>query len=215
MRYFVGLDLGQASDYTAIAVLEQRSEAAAPSMYERPRAAPPARYDCRHLERVKLGTPYPAVVERVRTLLHAPALRGKADLVVDATGVGKPVVDLLRQEKLRPVPVTITGGDTANRDGAGWRVPKRDLVGVLQVLLQTERLKFAAGLPDVPTLVQEMMAFRVKIDPQTAHDSYGSWREGSHDDLVLAVAVAAWYAEWKAGRPKPNLWFPGMSYRSG
>jgi hypothetical protein len=78
-------------------------------------------------------------------------------------------------------------------------VPKRDLVGVVQVLLQTERLKFASEIPAVPMLVQELLAFRVKIDPLTAHDSYGAWREGAHDDLVLAVAVAAWYAQ----RPVP------------
>jgi hypothetical protein len=47
----------------------------------------------------------------------------------------------------------------------------------------------------VPVLVQELLAFRVKIDPLTAHDSYGTWREGAHDDLVLATAVAAWWAE--------------------
>jgi hypothetical protein len=50
-------------------------------------------------------------------------------------------------------------------------------------------------IPAVPTLVQELLAFRVKIDPLTAHDSYGAWREGAHDDLVLAVAVAAWYGQ--------------------
>ena len=44
-------------------------------------------------------------------------------------------------------------------------------------------------IPAIPTLVQELLAFRVKIDPLTAHDSYGAWREGAHDDLVLAVAL--------------------------
>jgi hypothetical protein len=54
--------------------------------------------------------------------------------------------------------------------------------------------------------VQEFLAFRVKIDPLTAHDSYGAWREGAHDDLVLAVAVAAWYAEeWGPRPPSPNI----------
>jgi hypothetical protein len=26
-------------------------------------------------------------------------------------------------------------------------------------------------------------------------DSYGCWREGAHDDLVLAVALACWRAK--------------------
>jgi hypothetical protein len=39
------------------------------------------------------------------------------------------------------------------------------------------------------------MNFKVKIDPVTAHDSYSAWREQDHDDMVLAVALAAWYGE--------------------
>jgi len=48
-------------------------------------------------------------------------------------------------------------------------------------------------------LVQEFLNFLVKIDPLTGHDSYGAWREGQHDDLVLATAVACWYGERQPG----------------
>ena len=38
----------------------------------------------------------------------------------------------------------------------------------------------------------------MKIDPLTAHDSYGAWREGAHDDMVLAVAIAVWWGlRWR------------------
>ena len=105
---------------------------------------------------------------------------------------------MLGQRGLEPIAITITGGDSVTYDH-GWRVPKRDLVGGVQVLLQTDRLKFSADIPAVPQLVQELLAFRVKIDPLTAHDSYGAWREGAHDDLVLAVAVTTWWGlRWHA-----------------
>jgi len=39
------------------------------------------------------------------------------------------------------------------------------------------------------------LSFKVKINLKTAHDSYEAWREGQHDDLVLFVALAAWFAE--------------------
>ena len=42
---------------------------------------------------------------------------------------------------------------------------------------------------------EELINFRVKINLKTAHDSYEAWREGEHDDLVLSVALAAWFAE--------------------
>ena len=191
--WVMGLDLGQTTDYTAVAVV-QRIEEDRPWYDENKPASPPI-YHVRHLERVKLGTPYPAIVARVVEIMSTPDLSDAA-LVVDQTGVGRPVVDLLRQAGLKPVPVTITGGDKPSRDADGWKVPKRDLVVTLQVLLQAERLKIAEGLPDAATLVKELLAFKVKIDAKTAHDSYETpWRDGAHDDLVLAVALATWYAE--------------------
>ncbi|MEJ7810414.1 MAG: hypothetical protein WKG32_08375 [Gemmatimonadaceae bacterium] len=216
--HFVGLDLGQAADYTALAVVRR-----GPWGDDATRTA----YDVVHLERLAIGTPYPAVARHVRALLERPELTETAQeggwlmarirapgdrhrpnsytpvtvvkrappLVVDFTGVGRPVVDMLRADKLEPVAVTITGGDQVTRDGLAWRVPKRDLVGALQVLLQSKRLRIARELPSAAVLVDELLRFRVKINPDTAHDSYGSWREGEHDDLVLALALAVWWAE--------------------
>ena len=71
-----------------------------------------------------------------------------------------------------------------------YRVPKRDLVGVVSVRLENRALRISAALPFAPLLKRELLNFRVKIDPVTSHDSYAAWREGDHDDLVLASAVA-------------------------
>ncbi|MEN6341044.1 MAG: hypothetical protein ABFC89_00630 [Methanospirillum sp.] len=179
--YHVGLDLGQAADYTAIAVVEWTPDA----------------LKVRHLQRFALGTLYPAIVDAVAGLVSR--LPGSPELAVDQTGVGRPVVDLLRVRGLRFDAVTITGGDTATHDGQDWRVPKRDLVGAVAVALQNERLKIARALPEAETLKRELLNFKVTIDPKTAHDSYSSWRESDHDDLVLAVALAVWSAERLGG----------------
>jgi hypothetical protein len=115
--------------------------------------------------------------------------------VVDATGVGAPVVDMLKQARLSPIAITITRGEAVTRESyAAYHVPKKDLVSTLQVLLQSGRLKIAQALPEAETLQAELLNFQMKITLQ-AHDVYGSWRQGSHDDLVLATAVAVWYAE--------------------
>jgi len=152
------------------------------------------RYHLRHLERFELGTPYPKVITRTGDLLNSRAIRKRATLVADATGVGRPVIDMFDQAGLTPVAVTITGGDTVNRHGSNYTVPKRDLVSTLQVLLQSGRLKIAKQLPEAKALVDELLNFKVKITVN-ANDTYGSWREGVHDDLVLAVALACWYGE--------------------
>lgn len=185
--YHIGLDLGQAADYTALAVIEWTPDA----------------LKVRHLQRFPLGTVYPAIVDAVADLMTR--LPEYPTLAVDATGVGRPVVDLFRVKRLRLAAVTITGGDATTQEGVNWRIPKRDLVGAVAVALQTNRLKIARDLPDAATLTRELLNFKVTIDPKTAHDSYSSWRESDHDDLVLAVALAVWSAE-RLGRrvPFPN-----------
>jgi hypothetical protein len=121
-------------------------------------------------------------------------------VVVDQTGVGRAVVDLLAGSQLAASleRVVITGGRRASRgaDGA-WRVPKKELVFRLQGLLRSRRLQVAA-LPEREALMREMLAFRVRIT-LAARETFGARRERDHDDLVLAVALAAWWGERNGG----------------
>ncbi|MEO7033610.1 MAG: terminase family protein [Polyangiaceae bacterium] len=210
--FFVGVDLGQANDYTAIAVVERLNERAAPPPQTRfivdpaptsPRGLESQRYCVRHLERIELGTRYPVIVDRITRLLASEPLRGRATLVVDATGVGRPVVDLIEAAGVYPVSVTITGGDATTQTDRGVRAPKRDLVSALQVLLQRGDLKIAASLSLRSVLTDELLAFQARINPDTAHDSYAAGGTGAHDDLVLALALACWRARDAASRPAP------------
>ena len=195
VKFFIGLDLGQSQDYTALCVLETIS------------GKDRSLYHLRRLERIR-GESYPNIAQKVTSIMRSPALAGSATLVVDQTGCGRPVFDLFEMARLNPIGIYIHGGDAVTHEANVYRVPKRDLVGVLQVLLQTGRLKVASQLKLGPVLQAEMMNFKVKIDPATAHDSYSAWREQDHDDLVLAVALACWYAETAAPKPLPRLVFP-------
>ena len=186
--YFIGLDLGQASDFTALAVVERRPGE---------NGSEEAPYSLRHLQRFPLGTAYTAIVPAVARLANKAPLAGRVTLVVDQTGVGRPMVDMLRGALIQVpiIPVTITAGQrlTITADGS-HRVPKRALVFCLQRLLNTGRLKVARTLPEAETLLQEMRNFRVRITP-AVHETFGTWRDGEHDDLVLAAALACWQAE--------------------
>jgi hypothetical protein len=213
LEYFVGLDLGQTRDYTAIAVVtfdEIRKEAVglAEELFRlggrrlSEDELPEPRLEVVHLERMPLGTSYPKVVQRVRDLMNAPPLRANAELVADSTGVGAAVVEMLRETGLWFRSVLITAGDKEVREGTTYRVPKRDLIAAPQVLLQTRKLKIAAALPEAETLVEELQNFRYEIT-RSGNDTYAAWREGYHDDLVLAVALAVWTAQ-KTPPPSPS-----------
>jgi hypothetical protein len=55
-------------------------------------------------------------------------------------------------------------------------------------------LRVAPALSEIETFVAELSNFRVKISA-SGHDTYDAWRESVHDDLVLSVALACWWAE--------------------
>src|SRR5262245_56965307 len=184
-NYYLGLDLGQSQDFTAVTVLER-------SVDEKEIEKPT--YAIRHLQRFPLGTPYTTIVASMQNMTALPPVRG-APVVVDHTGVGRAVVDILRRANLggRLVPVRITAGfAVTEQENGDWHVPKKELVTCLQVLLQNQRLKIAESLPEAATLVRELSTFQVKIT-LAANESFGAWREGAHDDLVLATALATWW----------------------
>jgi len=185
--WILGLDLGQSADPTAAALVERQD------------AGAEARYAVRGLERW-LGVSYPVQVRRVGTMLEAPELAG-ARLVLDRTGVGRPVFDLFQAAGFKPVGVTLHGGDTVAHDGNQWSVPKRDVVFAAVAVLQQRRLDIARALPEAATLVRELETFRMRVDPVTAHDSYAAWRDKDHDDVLLAVALGIWWGERHAPVP--------------
>lgn len=184
--FIAGLDLGQVNDYSALTIFERFNK------------AEPVQYQLRYLDRFKRGMSYPDQIDRVVKIINRSPLRDNCTLIIDGTGVGRPVVDMFREARI-PVPIkaiTITGGNSVSEGETknDYRVPKRDLVSALQVLLQSKRLKIAENVKHAETLVEELMNFKVSIGV-SGHDSYEAWREGTHDDLVLSAAMACWYGE--------------------
>lgn len=197
--YFVGLDCGQAADYSALSILRGGGR----------------RFDVVHLERLALDMPYPQQIEYLYQLMHRkPLSTANLTLAIDYTGVGRPIWDLAKDRGLNPIGIAISGGNAAswNEDKTRASVPKRDLVASLQIAAQGDRLKVANGLEHGPVLAQELQDFKVKIDIRTAHDSYGAWREGEHDDLILSVAIALWVA---INRNKRKAVCRGFTYGLG
>ena len=133
----------------------------------------------------------PKIFSRLAEVFAAPPLHGSR-LVVDYTGVGRPVLDMLRKAKVGTsvVAMFVTTGKASSDDGrGGWCVSRQELASTLQVLLQSRRLRVAPALPDAGMLARELAAFQVKVDE--SEKEMDAWREGAHDDLLLAVAVAA------------------------
>src|SRR5436309_5182781 len=94
-QYFVGVDLGQSCDFSTMAIIERTElQGRWDAAFYAHRKDVALRL--RHVERMELGTPYPQVVARVTGVTQSRDLAGRCHLVVDGTGVGRPVVDLLK-----------------------------------------------------------------------------------------------------------------------
>lgn len=213
MSFFVGLDLGQKKDYTALSVLQQADN----------------ELHCRHLLRYKLGTTYPDIVDDVTRVIEKlrqnqpratrmsgdfMGLKGRTvafasggiTLCLDATGVGAPVVDMFRKSEVEAkiIAITITGGLSVTKSSSvEFGVPKRDLASNMAVLMETGRFKVANKLPDAAVLREELQNFQVKINASGNEQYAADWRHGTNDDLCLSVMMAAWYAE-KVGKKTSN-----------
>jgi len=199
--FLIGLDLGQASDPTALSVVKRSLVVDAGGLPVRDhRDQTVYRFVCPHMKRFTLGTSYPDVVKAVARLVSDPRLQPEPWLAIDATGVGRAVVDLFLNERMpaQIVPITITAGDTVKRERwnrsahhAYW-VPKVELVSAVQAALQSRRLKIVPSVPEAAALKKELMDFRVTVT-QAAHESFGAL-QGAHDDLVLSIAMPLWLA---------------------
>ncbi len=200
-QYTVGVDLGQSQDYTAICIVRRLDEAGAKPVFQ-----------VGHLSRLPLGTTYPAIVNHVIEVLSHPKFRGKAELVIDYTGVGRPVFDLFRVQGMAPTGLAITGGNAVTRDGLIWSVPKGHLISRVQALLHEKRLKIHSELPDAAALVAELQDFRVNFT-DSGYAQFNA-RSGKHDDLVLALAIALWHSHGERSASFDN-WIEFAQMHSG
>ena len=145
----------------------------------------------------------PEIVEIVKHVVRVVSARlGHGDscqLVVDATGVGKPVVDMLHPSGLGcwMTAVTITSGDKQHArsgEGSSMNVPKQNLMAGLQLALDQEELRIAKKMPSTGTLTRELLDVRM-ARREFGGNQYGAEGAGKHDDLVIALALAVWRAK--------------------
>jgi len=207
----IGVDVGQIHDPTAISVAEvsqlptgkYRYGEVAPAYFDRdgqwvpPQGADPvlvSEYTIRHIGRLPLGTSYPDVAEHIANMLCNPLLAERAvRVLIDVTGVGRPVYDdLLKEVSLRQEarhaqvrPISFSHGEKYNRSTG--TLGKAYLVSRLQSLLQGGRVH-APYTPEMKATLDELRVYEINVS-QDGKDTYGA-SIGKHDDLATALALS-------------------------
>ncbi len=209
----IGIDVGQIADPTAIAVAEAVEKGTGKFRYNSERI--PAHvdetgwfhkphdadevmathYNIRHIQRLPLGTSYPAVAVHIADMLcNTIFVHRHVRVLIDVTGVGRPVYEDVQKEiSLRPEarlilvrPISFVHGEKYNRSLG--TLGKAYLVSRLQSLLQGGTVH-APDTPEVKVMLEELKVYQIKVDLD-GNDTYGAMRVGEHDDLATALALA-------------------------
>jgi len=182
---YIGVDIGQSQDPTAIVVAD-------PVRREKE-----IHYEIRFLKRLPLGFPYPSIIEELIKIYdnipEPEELKLCKQVWIDATGVGKPVVDLIRNtsSSIKLHEVYITGGEAKDIINPWLRViklPKAYLVSRLQVMLGYERIHLP-NTEEALALQEELKNYTIRVN-EHANQEFGAFKVGTHDDLVTALGLA-------------------------
>ena len=186
---YFGLDLGKRQDHTALVVLELTWTNGERNPATNAIALIP-RLTVRHAPRLALDTEtvnIPRFVRDAAQQFAAPygTPTKKGTLLIDATGNGHTVVELFRKEThgLRLTPVCITSGHKSKvLKDSYLGIPRNDLLTRVRILFERRLISIDRTASGVDVLERELAHF----EP--------SGHQQEHDDLVVALALAAWQA---------------------
>ena len=195
--WFLGLDLAQRQDFTALATLELKWTVAGKDMATWEHVWTPSLI-IRSLDRYELAQSYStyedAAKERVSSI-RAHDATSEIHLALDAAGPGGPIVDDLRASNIDASihPITITGGAYPSNSTHGANVPRRALVSRTLLLMERGTLQAQPGVENWTELCEELLRLR-------AGDSHST----AHDDLAIALTLAVWQAATHAPEILPG-----------
>lgn len=156
--YQVGLDVARHEDYTVCTVLDSQNRQV-------------------YFSRVNQVS-WKRVVEVVKSV----SATYRARVVMDSTGVGDAVYEMLVQEGVPVFPYHFT------------HASKAGLIENLAIMVENQRIE----LLDVPEQTAELLAFQYERTPGGRYTMNAP--EGHHDDCVIALALAAYGMDRAAPR---------------
>ena len=184
MTFIISLDPAQLRDWSALAVVDMHYQP------DKKRFG----YSLVAMAR-KQGLPYDQIVDWVARIYHKPEFNADVppELVIDSTGVGVAVRDMLLAKGLRPKAITITAGEAYSQVGSSFHVGKARLIGTFLGAFDGGKVAVNPSMPIWPQLEKEMLAYRAEISAQGRAKFEAE--EGEHDDMIFALAQAIWYGE--------------------
>jgi phage FluMu gp28-like protein len=150
VKYSIGIDLAKTTDYTVKFVI---------------------RHDTRHIVYMERYNQVP-YDEQINKIISLSKRYNNANILVDSTGVGDPVYDLLKKNGANVRPFKFTNPS------------KENLIRGLIIALENKEITY----PKIDVLITELEMFEYSLG-STGVMRYNA-PEGEHDDCVIALALA-------------------------
>ena len=196
-RMMLGVDLAKAHDYTSLAIIEMIKDT------DPATGVKTVSYQLKALDRIR-GIEYPVIVDLILKTVKflETQTTGPICLCLDASGLGAPVRDYLKQSHVfvgsREIfPVVFTGGEAARYDKVShnYNISKTLIISNFRNLMQRKRIGFAAGLESLPVFLKEIESYEYGSSP--SGKTTMNAKEGEHDDMICAVCIPLIIAEWR------------------
>lgn len=157
-EYLIAWDVAKQSDYSCFIVLDkERGSVVSLDRFNR--------------------IDYTIQIERLYTLAKKYHY---AEIIMDSTGVGDPILEQVKQKGLK-----VTGYHFTHRS-------KQQLIEHLAVALEQREITF----PNISVLINELMSYQYELT-RAGNVTYNA-PSGRHDDTVIALALVVW--GWKHRR---------------
>jgi len=171
-RYVIGWDIAKSRDWSVVTVLDVDHYGGGGKI--KPHLA--------HFDRFN-SLRYDIQADRVA----ATWKRYGGYVLLDSTGLGDPVYDMLQAKGIPCAPYVFT-----NRS-------KEMLIQNLAILIQTRAITY----PEIPVLQQELGAYQYQMTD--AGRMQYSAPEGDHDDCVISLSLSAWAAQHPVWLQEPTI----------
>lgn len=196
VKYWVGADLGQANDYSAVCVVKDQ---ALPMSDGNGIIVGPRERTVVYADKFR-GVSYVDVVDHLIKLRNAPPFGGKSELVIDGTSIGRVVSDMLWEQGVDHKAVQMTGGQDWSRKGRYVNASKTLMVENLAVLFASGELKFAYDLFLRGEIEEDLASFATQTTVAGNQIITQSRNASGHGDLGIALIVAGFASQYLSDR---------------
>lgn len=194
-RFWLGVDLGQANDYTAVAVIKDEC---LPVVDDSKVILGPRERTVVYADRFR-GVSYVDVCDHLIRMLNAKPFGGKSELIIDGTSLGRVVSDMLWDQGIDHKAVQMTAGQSWSTDSGRYvNAGKTFMIENTSVLFASASLKFAHDLPLRQEIEDDLASFSLQTTAAGNQIITQARSSAGHGDLGIALIVAAFASQYVA-----------------